>query len=539
MQSVTVSAEAARALLRETRSNLHVALDARCEELRVSIDAAEQCKVGALERELVAVDFALERWRAEATAVREVLTSSTDTDLELGHVALTSRLDELTALLFALPVSVVEPPLVGLSLQPSDMNVGRVLASLPISAADLVLEAVPRSVLAGGSLCLRLSLGTRHADQSLEELQTSLITLAGSMRVCALLEFAESELKQPLVATVSPDAQKRCVYVRMKSAECAIGTRIHVIAVSVAGHRVVGLPIDCAVCRGITAPLLLDVMEVYNNSLHISPDGQIFCSPAKMVLRFDAGGLPLPSLDINKLCGSDLFFRILAYVDDESPFVIVRLNSIRIVAVCVATGAVLWEASSPKDKVCLYSECKGAALLSPLGVLLIAFDDSIFAYRLSDGSCVGCIRVPGLQGSLASNPVTGALYGTLFPWVDSEYPTYPNGFSVYAWSCAVDKAGFQITLGGPVAAADTREQDRVLAVMPAADCKTVSHLIVGSSSELLVLSLPDLALVHTHDLEGMGVYGLAADPRGKALAICCGEEVSVVPWPLPGMFPLE
>lgn len=189
LQSVTESAEAARALLRETRSALHEALDARCEELRVSIDAAEERKAGALERELVAVDFALELWRAESTAVREALTSSTDTVLELEHVALTSRLDELTALLSTLPDNVVEPPLVGLSLQPSNMSIGHVLAPLPISAADLMLEAVPRSVLAGGSLCLRLSLGTRHDGQSVEELQTSLVTLAGSIRVCAELEL--------------------------------------------------------------------------------------------------------------------------------------------------------------------------------------------------------------------------------------------------------------------------------------------------------------------------------------------------------------
>lgn len=343
------------------------------------------------------------------------------------------------------------------------------------------------------------------------------------------------------MATVLPDALKRCLHVRIKSADtCAFGARLNVIAVSVAGQRVLGLPFDCAVYRGIAAPLMLHEMEVHD-SLHISPDGQIFCTLGKLVLRFDADGLPLPSLDINKLCGLAFFLRILAYVDDESPFVIIRLTSLRIVAVCVATGAVLWEASFPKDTVAMYSEYKGAALLSPLGVVLITIDDSIFAYRLSDGSCVGLIRVPGLQGSLASNPATGALYGTLFPWVDSEYPTYPNGFSVYAWSCAIDEAGFRITLGGPVTAADTREQDRVLAVMPAADCKTVSHLIVGScgSSELLVLSLPDLTLVHTHDFEGIEVYGLAADPRGKALAISSCEEVCVVSWPLPGMLPLE
>jgi len=40
------------------------------------------------------------------------------------------------------------------------------------------------------------------------------------------------------------------------------------------------------------------------------------------------------------------------------------------------------------------------------------------------------------------------------------------------------------------------------------------------TSELRVLSLPGLALVHTHRLEGMQVCGLAADPCGTALAVC-------------------
>jgi len=55
---------------------------------------------------------------------------------------------------------------------------------------------------------------------------------------------------------------------------------------------------------------------------------------------------------------------------------------------------------------------------------------------------------------------------------------------------------------------------RPLAVMPPAPGKRASHLIVGlwKTSELRVLSLPGLALVHTHRLEGIEVIGLAADP---------------------------
>jgi len=60
---------------------------------------------------------------------------------------------------------------------------------------------------------------------------------------------------------------------------------------------------------------------------------------------------------------------------------------------------------------------------------------------------------------------------------------------------------------GPVAAAGQADDMRPLAVMPPASGKRTSHLIVGTydQPELRVLSLPGLALVHTHRLEGMQV----------------------------------
>jgi hypothetical protein len=66
---------------------------------------------------------------------------------------------------------------------------------------------------------------------------------------------------------------------------------------------------------------------------------------------------------------------------------------------------------------------------------------------------------------------------------------------------------------------------------------------VGTFREptLLVLSLPDRRLVYTHTLEGMEVSGLAADPSGTALAVCdtASKAIHVLPWPLPGMPPLQ
>lgn len=99
-----------------------------------------------------------------------------------------------------------------------------------------------------------------------------------------------------------------------------------------------------------------------------------------------------------------------------------------------------------------------------------------------------------------------------------------------------------------VKAAGTRSYPRLLAVVPPATGKRVSHLVVGTQgeSELLVLALPGLALVHTHELQGMCIKALAADPWGESLALSATADndyfkdaIYVLAWPLPGVAALE
>jgi hypothetical protein len=96
---------------------------------------------------------------------------------------------------------------------------------------------------------------------------------------------------------------------------------------------------------------------------------------------------------------------------------------------------------------------------------------------------------------------------------------------------------------GVVEAAGDTSYWRPLAVVPPDPGQRTSYLVVCTlnSHTLLVLSLPDRHLVHTHTLEGIEVMGLAADPSGTALTLCDGvsEAVHVLPWPLPGMPPLQ
>ena len=156
LQSVSESAEAARAQLRTTRAALHAAIDTRCDELEASLESAEIGKVVTLERELFAVDAALERWRADSSAVHEALASMCDADLETHYATLSSRLDDTEEQLRMLPTAVMEPPHVGLSAVPSEVleciaGFGRVISPLAVAVADLSVKDAPAVVRPGAT----------------------------------------------------------------------------------------------------------------------------------------------------------------------------------------------------------------------------------------------------------------------------------------------------------------------------------------------------------------------------------------------------
>ena len=97
--------------------------------------------------------------------------------------------------------------------------------------------------------------------------------------------------------------------------------------------------------------------------------------------------------------------------------------------------------------------------------------------------------------------------------------------------------GATLVKEGRVEAAGGTDKARSLTVMPPAPGLRTSYLFVGTAGTptLHVLSLPERRLVHTHTLEGMKVYGLAADPSGTALAVCDNASGAIHDLPLPGM----
>ena len=547
LESVAETAEASRARVCEARSALHAAIDARFNDIEKAIVAAEVCKVASLERELLAVDAALEHWRSESSAVCEAASSLSDDMLEAQQAALSSRLDYAEAQLQALPTAVVEPPFVGFV---ADMSIplrcivgfGRVLAPLPIHAADVRMELGSRGVRPGSTLRLRMSLGSRHAAETTEELEVSLGMLAAAIRIVATLDGALAEPSM-LLATFEAAPAQRCLYVRLDiPADSGHGSRIECTVLSVAGMAVPGLsPVVISVRQAVVAPLLLNGSFALCVPPCISPDGLIFCLPrtGSGILVFNADGRSLPDLFCADFSVSELF--CIAYANGDAPSLVLAgatddiLVAPRLAAVDVSSRAVRWNKSVG---------VRGSTLSISVfaSTVVVACDDLVLVHRLSDGSLIGSFVAPELAGCIVVDPISGICFGNATSEEDEDEDEATR--AVHAWYYDVDdsEAEAEIFALGPVAAAGSTSSNRILAVVPPAPGKTASHLVVGTdeSSELLVLSLPGLVFIHSHILRGVRVAALVADPWGRALAVCDYDSqcIRVLTWPLPGMPPL-
>ena len=556
LASTAESAEAARAQLQNSRAALHFAIDERCDALGARIDSTESAKSASLERELVAVDAALERWRAEAGAVGDAASSMSDTELEACHAALSSRLYDLEVQLQALPTSVVEPPVVGLFADlPSLLRFGQVCAPFAIAAAELHLESLSntRSEKCGYTLRFRLALGPRHALHSAKELEISLGMVAAAIRIEATLDIPGVPA-QCMQAVLASDTTERCLVVSFSiPTAIAIGAAVNISAVFVAGLPVLGLPVNLSVlCRGITVPLVLPYAVTFASGLHtpcITPEGRVYCPPVARnsifdvaptspdeVLIFDADGTQLPGIPIASLGFAGI--NCAAYFSHAvTPSLLLAGRSTKsscVIAVDPETRALRWTSAVTADT-------DGIAVLPAQGVVVLGGIKSLVAHRLTDGSRVGSVALDASARTLAADATTGVVYGL------TGGSTRGAAAVIRSWSCTSTEAGILIMRDGPsVAVGD----GRLIAIVPPAPGKRVSHLVVCTTirAELLVFSLPNLVLVHTHTVMlsrytkmSSIVTALAADPWGGALAMynILDRALHVLPWPLTGMPLLE
>jgi hypothetical protein len=535
LRSVEESAEEARQRLLSLRAAAHAAIDTRFDELLASLDAARCAKVAALEHELEQVDAVLDRTRQEHAAAREAVASKSDAELDALSADLTARLKDISALLATLPHGPVEPSLLRLELDEGALlssirTTGTLLAPRGVYAADVVVRGLPTHVRPGRPLRFELALCDDYPCRAPAELEAAAASLAFHARVAVSLETgAESQLLQ---ATVSP-----CVATGVVSMSVAIpesagrGAEVVVSSVTVAGQLPTGgwsrrdrLP----VIGGMHAPLLLTgAANAFGSSPVITLDSVMYAPvvPSATVLVFDADGTPLSPMLLATI-GLSSSTRAAAFMETTCSLLLADADgaSSKFVAVDAASWAVRWSAT-------LGGSCYGIAVMPAQGVAVVSdfYHDKLRVHRLSDGVRVASTRAKGAS-YVAADPASGTVFTNT-----GVYPPY--GVSAFCWD------GAALVAEGVVEAAGTADHWRPLAVMPPTPGRHTSYLVVGTSTEptLRVLSLSGLRLVHTHTLEGMRVTGLAADPSGIALAVCdaASKAIHVLPWPLPGMPPLQ
>ena len=186
LTDLSASAEAARIQLRSRQREAGGSQDARWDELAATIESAEAHKRVALERELCAVDSALEKLRAARAAAQEAATTLSDAELVAQFDRMMARLDDADAQLLSLPTMVVEPHHVGLVVYaPADpaAALGAVVAPRPIRAEQLSLRGIPSHALPGELLSVCVVLTEAVPCQSAPEIGMALEAAAAAIHV--------------------------------------------------------------------------------------------------------------------------------------------------------------------------------------------------------------------------------------------------------------------------------------------------------------------------------------------------------------------
>lgn len=253
LECLASSADAARAQLQ----SVQIADKAHAEMLEANIFSAETSKRVSLERELCAVDGALERLRAERAAASDALASLGDAELVARHADLLAGLDAAEAQVLNLPTTVVESSHVELVVdstlpQAGDVHFGRVVAPFAVKAADLSLTGVPLQVQPSETVQLSFVLQCPpHTSQSVEELSLSLAATAAATLVEASLEY-EGSASKPLRSCVAFDVAKLGVTVSVAVPLAApVGSIVCIGPVTIFGKQADGLPVRVAVTMAV------------------------------------------------------------------------------------------------------------------------------------------------------------------------------------------------------------------------------------------------------------------------------------------------
>jgi hypothetical protein len=200
--ALRANAEAGFLSIADRRASLHAAVDARMDALDSLLAAELSAKVAALERQLINIDAALDRFRADQRAFSDAALLS-DSALAAAGPALLARVDELVERLRAVHTVPVVLPAIGVEFDTTfeaalGMH-GAVFAPPTVFATDVVgsiadAGAVPDS----DAEALTLSLGSAYPSQNtLAGTASALISLASELRVDAVSVSPTAAVRTP------------------------------------------------------------------------------------------------------------------------------------------------------------------------------------------------------------------------------------------------------------------------------------------------------------------------------------------------------
>lgn len=534
MDELDANAAAAQAKLEESRATLLAAVNSRYDELCTLIVHVAATKKAALEAEHCVADGALAALRGQAVSAPPFAALE-----QHGHT------------------TAVELPCMELKLDlhgalETVASLGRILAPRPLSPSGLTLAA-HRTGRAepGTTTTLRIGVTFDPAPGSSVEMRLSLVAGATAVEARALLVIAGSApLDLPVVPAVSLEPPGLILTIAVPG-DAPDGARVVVGSVSIFGQAIRGEQ-EITVKRGIPALVeLVCTLTRRASSVSVSSTGEVFVamSPSRCVVQLSHSGTewssreaPIPR-DFNSVVtvcsvrrigvGSTLLVGGGASIDDVAG---------SCVAAYVGPGLDFSWSTRAYFRVGL----DGIAALPQSGVFFApsSASETLCAFRIRDGALVNEVAARGIGGGVAVDvPSQTVFVSTPGPVIQS-----------FRWVEDKLVPGGDTTAVGALGGGD--RVSRHIAVVPAAVGRRLSHLVVATSSgggtghsELCVLALPALTVVHTHRLEGVEVDGLAADPWGGALVVCTsasvpggrrgGGRVIVLAWPLVGMRQLE
>jgi hypothetical protein len=256
----------------------------------------------------------------------------------------------------------------------------------------------------------------------------------------------------------------------------------------------------------------------------VTSAGTLYIPMGAVIRAFDRTGAELDSIETSDLgisartfdAGYDPRTNTLLFGDKNG-------RSSMLVALDATTKSVKWAATGA---------CNQCAVLPRQGmvVAISSVADKLHVQRLEDGTPVASVplRCPS---NLTAEARSSFVYACTW-----NPPRDTYAVAAFQW-----RQGWLVPLGKLEAVPETRET-HPLAVVPAPPGKYTPYLVVGAlrKSTLLVLSLPEHALVHTHELPpGTEVQGLAAAPDGSLLVVMdrASKAALLLAWPLAGMPP--